>query len=288
MLFSDIDEYCRMRFRTTAGHQIILDDTNERIYISTAKGRNWIELDEGSGHINVYSASKINVHSENDINLCSDENINIVAKKRVNIESQDRGIKIQAKMGVEVLSREADVKISASRDLHLKTFNGAKASAVPELVDPIFPPYSGGPLGLTRDHAEAAGSDTSRILINAVENIEIRSDTQSLELTGSQKIDLRAIGADLTLHAGNNVNIKGSAIKTFAGGVGLNAVDGEEGLIPVVSKMDFGGSATIASTAAQVVSEDIKPKMVTPEHESWPRTTDETECPTPRNSKYLG
>ena len=97
MAMSDVDEFCRMRWKTTEGTQILLDDTNERIYISTARGRNWIEIDEGNGKIYFYTASKFNVHSENDLNLYSSENINIVAKKRINIQSEDRGVKIQAK-----------------------------------------------------------------------------------------------------------------------------------------------------------------------------------------------
>jgi hypothetical protein len=38
-------ENCRMRLRTMSGHQILMDDTNERIYLSTAQGNNWVEMD---------------------------------------------------------------------------------------------------------------------------------------------------------------------------------------------------------------------------------------------------
>lgn len=293
MLFSDIDEYCRMRFRTTAGNQVIFDDTNERIYVSTAKGRNWLELDEGSGKINIYSSSKINIHSENDINLCSDENINIVAKKRVNIQSEERGIKIQAKMGLNFLSAEADVKITASRDIHLRTLDGAIAGAVAENATCMLPPYSGGPLGFTRDYAEEAGSSTSRVVVSAIQNVEIRSDTQAVQITASQNVDVRSMGADTTLHAANNVNFKGTAITTMAGPVGCLTVDPahhDVGLryLEIISKKDFGGSAQIAHDADIVTGDVIREKMVVPEHESRPDDPDEAECKTPRNSNYQG
>ena len=58
----DRQENCRMRFRTTGGHQIIMDDTNERIYISTAKGNNWIELDQ-AGNIDIFTTNKVNIRS---------------------------------------------------------------------------------------------------------------------------------------------------------------------------------------------------------------------------------
>ena len=56
-------ENCRVRLRTTSGHQILLDDTNERIYISTAKGNNWIELDQ-DGNIDMYSANNVSIHAK--------------------------------------------------------------------------------------------------------------------------------------------------------------------------------------------------------------------------------
>jgi uncharacterized protein (DUF2345 family) len=84
-----------MRFRTTAGHQIILDDTNERIYVSTAKGKSWIELDE-NGTINVYSDSKLNITGNNDVNIHSNENLNLSAAKRVNIVSEQGSIQLSA------------------------------------------------------------------------------------------------------------------------------------------------------------------------------------------------
>jgi len=82
IVMSDVDDHCRIRVKTTNGQQILLDDTNERIYISTGKGKNWIELDEGNGKVYIYSDSKINIRAKNDLNLYSDENINIVANKR--------------------------------------------------------------------------------------------------------------------------------------------------------------------------------------------------------------
>lgn len=72
-------ENCRMRFRTTTGHQIVLDDTNERIYISSFKGKNWIEMD-ASGNVDVHSDTRVNIHAANDINLTSEQTIRLASK----------------------------------------------------------------------------------------------------------------------------------------------------------------------------------------------------------------
>lgn len=97
----DRQENCRMRFRTTAGHQIIMDDTNERIYIATAQGNNWIELDQ-DGNIDVYTANKLSVHAAKEINFTSDDMIRFHAKKGIHMHS------------------DADVRVTAATDIHVK------------------------------------------------------------------------------------------------------------------------------------------------------------------------
>lgn len=91
----DRAENCRMRMRTTSGHQIILDDTNERIYISTAEGKNWIEMDQ-RGNIDLFSESRVSIHAADDINLTSKqdirmsaENIHMYSNAETRIQSAD-------------------------------------------------------------------------------------------------------------------------------------------------------------------------------------------------------
>lgn len=82
----DSKDNCRMRLRTTTGHQIILDDTNERIYVSTNEGENWIEMDS-DGSIDVFSSTKVSIHALGDINLRSDQSIRLDAELGVHIRS---------------------------------------------------------------------------------------------------------------------------------------------------------------------------------------------------------
>jgi hypothetical protein len=82
----DSIDNCRMRFRTSTGHQIILDDTNERIYISTNQGENWVEMDS-DGSIDIYSGTKVSIHAVGDINLRSGQSIRLDADQGVHINS---------------------------------------------------------------------------------------------------------------------------------------------------------------------------------------------------------
>lgn len=86
----------RMRFRTSTGHQILLDDTNERIYISTSNGENYIEMDK-NGNIDIFSNRRISIRSKSDINLTSDETIRFHGKKGLHFSTEDGDIRVDSK-----------------------------------------------------------------------------------------------------------------------------------------------------------------------------------------------
>lgn len=111
IIMQDDPKGSRMRFKTGEGHQIIFDDANERIYVSTAKGNSWIELDE-DGHIHVFGSDSISIRSGKDINLTADNNINIEAEQMINIKAVNGGIKIGTGGSLQ-LKAFKDVKISA-------------------------------------------------------------------------------------------------------------------------------------------------------------------------------
>jgi hypothetical protein len=115
LTMDDRMENCRIRLRTTAGHQILMDDTNERMYIQTAQGNNWIELDQ-SGNIDIYSANKVNIHAAKDINLTSDESIRMHAKKGIHMYSEEE-IRIQALKDVNVRTNQ-NIRVHATQSTY--------------------------------------------------------------------------------------------------------------------------------------------------------------------------
>ncbi len=105
----DSADNCRMRFRTSTGHQIILDDTNERIYISTAEGESWVELDQ-DGSVDIFASQKVSIHSSSDINLTSDKTVRIFGNS---------GIHLQTPQDIRLTSG-ADTHIQSGAALRLK------------------------------------------------------------------------------------------------------------------------------------------------------------------------
>lgn len=65
-----------LRIRSSAGHQILMHDTADLMYISNSRGTAWIELTP-DGSVNVFSASNVSIRAQQDINFHADNNINL-------------------------------------------------------------------------------------------------------------------------------------------------------------------------------------------------------------------
>lgn len=78
-----------IRFRTRTGHQILLHNSEDLIYITNARGTAWIEL-SSDGKIDVYAKDSISIRTENDLNFYANRDVNIEAKRNVNIKAAER------------------------------------------------------------------------------------------------------------------------------------------------------------------------------------------------------
>lgn len=67
-----------MRFRTSGGHQILMNDTEQVLYIASASGQQWLEF-SNNGQVNVYAAAGFNLRTQGVLNLHSDVLMNLSA-----------------------------------------------------------------------------------------------------------------------------------------------------------------------------------------------------------------
>lgn len=123
----------RIRVRTSAGAQIILDDTNERIYVSTAEGENWFEMDY-DGNVDMH-CKRFNVHADDNINLTAGNQIRIFGQQGVHIHSggeirmdADSDVNIQSDANIRVHAT-SQAFLQADSSLHLKAGGSLFASA---------------------------------------------------------------------------------------------------------------------------------------------------------------
>ncbi len=68
-----------VRLRTANGHQIMMHDTANSLYISHADGTSWVEL-AADGSIHIFANNGINIRSKKTINMHSDGDINFNAQ----------------------------------------------------------------------------------------------------------------------------------------------------------------------------------------------------------------
>ena len=73
-----------VRLRTATGHQILMSDSGQTLFIIHANGQSWIELGK-EGTIDMYATNSVNIRTQGDLNLHADNNININAAKALNI-----------------------------------------------------------------------------------------------------------------------------------------------------------------------------------------------------------
>lgn len=121
-----------VRIRTRTGHQILMHNTKDLIYIANAGGTSWIEM-TSEGKLDIYAADSVSIHSEADFNFRAGRNINMEAVGSFNVSvggdyhtdvtgdyivnSTNAG---KLDFGTTLDINATDTKLSAA-DLHIKS-----------------------------------------------------------------------------------------------------------------------------------------------------------------------
>ncbi|MFY0655416.1 MAG: hypothetical protein JXR12_01430 [Neptunomonas phycophila] len=275
----DRAENNRMRFRTSTGHQIIMDDTNERIYVATNEGRNYIEMDS-DGHIYVFTQESFSVRSEGDINFTTEKTFRVKSKEGIHLQTEDE-YRLHAQKDIHVHGEmNMSTLIDGDRHTHIvKTDN--------LLVDDDIHIHGKKNIFTLSDSDYHLHSANVRVISDS--NIHTESSGPTTIKASNAKLD---DGGNLDLTGGLKT---ASAIK--AGGdiaTPSNSLDGHEhqytdtitvnhgnvGTTKTTSSHS-GGSASVSSSppgwggtdsSDAVDAEDAYWTNVTPKHEPWHRT----------------
>ena len=116
------------RIRTRTGHQILLHNAEDLIYIAHGSGDSWIEM-TANGKIDIYAKDSISLHTENDFNFKADRNINIEAGQNINIKAGNQ-------MAMETAANWT-VKVGADGMLTCAGSSNIKSAAHKETADRI-------------------------------------------------------------------------------------------------------------------------------------------------------
>jgi len=131
-----------VRIRTRTGHQILMHNSQDLIYIANSKGTAWIEM-TSNGKIDIYAHDSVSIHSEHDFNFRADRDINLEAGRNIHISAGknmetnvsgyyyltvDSNSKISVR-GTQDYSVEGSAKFTSGGDYELLLGNSFTVSA---------------------------------------------------------------------------------------------------------------------------------------------------------------
>lgn len=122
-----------VRIRTRTGHQILLHNSQDLIYIANSKGSAWVEL-TSNGKIDIYAEDSVSIHTESDFNFRADRDINLEAGRNINLfAANNYNLNVQNDYSVVVdqngliqfgsdynLSAKSSIKFSSLSDINFK------------------------------------------------------------------------------------------------------------------------------------------------------------------------
>lgn len=145
-----------VRIRTRTGHQILLHNSEDLIYIGNARGTTWVEL-TSNGKIDIFAEDSISIHTKQDLNITADRDINLKAGRHVNVNA---GGHIWETSGGTNETRAGGDIIETAPNIHMNGPAAATAPA-PQRV-PQHEPWAGhenlNPSAHTPDKTVAGGS----------------------------------------------------------------------------------------------------------------------------------
>lgn len=105
------------RLRTAKGHQIMMNDTDNFLYIIHANGQTWIELGV-EGTVDIYSSNSVNIRTQGDMNFHADRDITMWAGRNIRMHAKQDMI-LEADRNY-ALTAQKDLKIYSKNTLYVK------------------------------------------------------------------------------------------------------------------------------------------------------------------------
>jgi hypothetical protein len=268
--FDDRPFNSRVKLRTAAGNQIILDDTNERIYISTAEGNSWAEMDK-SGNIDLYGKRRISVHGEKDVNITSDETVRIQGKKGVSIYAGNT----TGQTPLGATPADGQIRLHSAHDTHFFVEGDLKHRVLGDLNHQVDGNYY-----ISADQFVLEANNIKQY----ADDILIKTDGAFWE-ANSGGVDIGGTAVEMY---GNTVQVTGNTTLTLQAvtSVQLKSLSISSSEPSVVSPK----SLTSPSVSAPDSNAEIAPwPNRVPDHEPWPRVLkqDSGDAQNTQNTGYL-
>jgi hypothetical protein len=274
-----------VRIRTRTGHQILLHNTNDLIYIANSRGTAWIEL-TSNGKIDIYAADSVSIRTESDFNFRADGDINLEAGGNINMSA---GINYHLDVGSDyIINAGQNGILTFGSDLDINSNNDTRIFSTTSVHVKAGKLYVGSTVGELHITSKTDMYQTSNksMNINSVSDMDIKSGgTYKATSTGNLHITTAAAmyqtpGSTLDINAGGvykvtapliSVNGATAAKGTDATGAAGTAPDTAEEATTLPKYSLPNRSASAAWGGGQYYKTDDLTTILTrvPTHEPW-------------------
>lgn len=217
-----------MRFRTRTGHQILMHNSEDFIYIANSRGTAWVEL-TSDGKIDVYGLDSISIHSDADINLTADRDVNIEGGRNVNMRASGRydnfatggEVKIESQSNT-TLRAETNMFVDVAQDQDIKIGGIQKT-----LVTGDIHHHTNANLYILADvegHIKAG----TNMLINSTETLNLVGEASYLTSTAGA-ININATGGNVEID-GVEADVNLNSTTSSAGTAATDATDATDAI----------------------------------------------------------
>lgn len=210
-----------VRLRTRTGHQILLHNSEDLIYIANGRGTSWIEM-TSNGKIDIYAADSVSVHSSNDLNFTAARDINLTASKDFNLVAET--VRVNSSLTTNFVAGK-DWAVSSGTNVSLNAQENFIAYANGDLETAA----QGQTSILSADHL-AIGSTTS-VGIEGCGHIRLTTDGEyDLKALGNIKVETKAELSQISslatkIQSGNAIGVKavGSILVNSEATIGMKS-----------------------------------------------------------------
>ena len=174
-----------VRIRTRTGHEILLHNSEDLIYITNSRGTAWIEL-TSDGKIDIYAQDSISVRTQNDLNFYADRDINMEAGRNFNLKVAERHQTEVGKDKICIVNGNVAIQVDGTHDeqiagttqltvtggdFNLNTSGGNNLTSGGDMqISAANTAIDGGDINLNSGKASAAGTATPPDPLPTIDN----------------------------------------------------------------------------------------------------------------------
>jgi GH24 family phage-related lysozyme (muramidase)/uncharacterized protein (DUF2345 family) len=195
-----------IRLRTRTGTQVLISDTDGSIYINSADGSNWLNMNS-DGTIDIYGLKDISIRSQGSLNLRGDIDVNIEAGRTINIKARnDVNVPNPSAPSMDKQANGGNINIECNMDYNLTAGNiytkagNVHARTSGNIFDTTYPGNI-----FIKAHGNLFINSNSNIGIQANANIMIEADNL-IHITSNLDLLLNS-GGNVTINANANIEI---------------------------------------------------------------------------------